>query len=144
MADNMTDTESESELNEEIPDGIDEKFKTDIVELKKIIYKAIVFSPELDTSEAQSNKLIEKYILCINDIYNLFLEAQKQQKHQKQQNQQKQKNILEKFPKESHELINRLLVWITDYFKNNEVYNTPPYQHYINTKLKVYPLNMTT
>ena len=136
--DNMSDTESDSELilNEELPVGIDENFKKNIVELKKIIYNAIVFSPELETPQAQSNDLIIKYKSSINDVYNLFIEAQQQQ------NTTINKNKLEQFPKEARELISNLLIWIADYFKNSEVYDTPPYQHYIYTKLKVYPLNM--
>ena len=139
--DNMSDTESESELNEESPVGIDENFKKNIVELKRIIYNAIIVSPELGTSEAQNSNLIIKYILCMNDINNLFLEVQQEQ-HAGQLQQKATINNLEQFPKESHELLRSLLIWIADYYKKSEVYDIPPYQHYIYTKLKVYPLNM--
>jgi hypothetical protein len=143
--DNMSDTESESELNEESPVGIDENFKKNIVELKRIIYNAIIVSPELGTSEAQNSNLIIKYISCMNDINNLFLEVQQEQQQEHAGQQQHQKatiNNLEQFPKESHELLRSLLIWIADYYKKSEVYDIPPYQHYIYTKLKVYPLNM--
>ena len=139
--DNMSDTESESELNEESPVGIDENFKKNIVELKRIIYNAIIVSPELGTSEAQNSNLIIKYILCMNDINFLFLEVQQEQ-HAGQLQQKATINNLEQFPKESHELLRSLLIWIADYYKKSEVYDIPPYQHYIYTKLKVYPLNM--
>ena len=100
---------------------IDENFKNNIVNLKHEIYENTVLSPELNTNEAQSIDPLEKYLENINNVYILSVNAQNG----------KINNNLDKFPKETRELISNLLIWIADYFKKNQVADTIPYKLFI-------------
>jgi len=115
--------------NEESPMDIDENFKNNIVNLKHEIYENTVLSPELNTNEAQSIDPLEKYLENINNVYILSVNAQNG----------KINNNLDKFPKETRELISNLLIWIADYFKKNQVADTIPYESYIQKSFKEYP-----
>jgi hypothetical protein len=115
--------------NEEPPMDIDENFKKNVVIVKQTIYEKTVLSPELNTDEAQSIDPLEKYSKNINNLYILSVNAQKG----------KINNNLDKFPKETRELISNLLRWIADYFKKNQVADTIPYESYIQKSFKEYP-----
>jgi hypothetical protein len=120
-------------LNEESPMDIDENFKNNVVNLKRTLYENTVLSPELGTSKAQTTEVLNEYLNHINNINILCLNAQNG----------KINNNLNKFPKETRELISNLLIWITDYFKKNEVVDTIPYASYINKSFKEYPFVQT-
>ena len=115
--------------NEERPIDIDENFKNNVVNIKHELYENTVLSPELNTDEAQSINQLEKYLENINNVYILSVNAQKG----------KINNNLDKFPKETRELISNLLIWIADYFKKNQVVDTIPYESYIQKSFKEYP-----
>jgi hypothetical protein len=115
--------------NEESPIDIDENFKKNVVIVKQTIYEKTVLSPELNTNEAQSIDPLEKYLENINNVYILSVNAQNG----------KINNNLDKFPKETRELISNLLIWIADYFKKNQVADTIPYESYIQKSFKEYP-----
>jgi len=115
--------------NEEPPIDIDENFKNNVVNIKHELYEKTVLSPELNTNEAQSIDPLEKYLENINNVYILSVNAQNG----------KINNNLDKFPKETRELISNLLIWIADYFKKNQVADTIPYESYIQKSFKEYP-----
>ena len=115
--------------NEERPIDIDENFKNNVVNIKHELYENTVLSPELNTDEAQSINQLEKYLENINNVYILSVNAQKG----------KINNNLDKFPKETRQLISNLLIWIADYFKKNQVVDTIPYESYIQKSFKEYP-----
>lgn len=120
-------------INEEPPMDIDENFKKNIVNLKRTLYENTVLSPELGTSEAQTTEVLNEYLNHVNNVYNLSINAQNG----------KINNNLNKFPKETRELISNLLIWIADYFKKNEVVDTIPYVSFIYKSFKEYPFVQT-
>ena len=116
-------------LNEEPPMDIDGGFKNKVVNLKRTLYENTILSPELGTSQAQTTEVLNEYLNHINNINTLCLDAQNG----------KISNNLNKFPKETRELISNLLIWIADYFKKNEVVDTIPYASYIHKSFIEYP-----
>jgi len=120
-------------INEEPPMDIDENFKKNIVNLKRTLYENTVLSPELGTSQAQTTEVLNEYLNHVNNVYNLSINAQNG----------KINNNLNKFPKETRELISNLLIWIADYFKKNEVVDTIPYVSFIYKSFKEYPFVQT-
>ena len=120
-------------LNEEPPMGMNENFKNNVLNLKHTLYENTVLSPELGTSKTQTTEVLNEYLNHINNINILCLDAQNG----------KINNNLNKFPKETRELISNLLIWIADYFKRNEVVDTIPYASYIKKSFKEYPFVQT-
>jgi hypothetical protein len=121
---------NEEERNDIPPDGLDPSFCENVQNLKWNIYQHIILKPELETSGAQDNTLLKKYVNNIRQIYVLSLNAKKGYN----------KNInLHKFPKEVREEIQELLDWIATFFKKNQPYQTIPYSDYLMTSFQVYP-----
>lgn len=125
------DEEDDDEIipNDEPSADIDNEFRKKVLDLKHILYENTVLSPKLGTVDAQNTSLANKYLGYINNIYILCEKA----KHG-----QIDKNDLRQFPTETRELINNILVSITNYFKNKEEVDKIPYIDYINKSFREY------
>jgi hypothetical protein len=136
---NMWETDSDDDYNDEIiqndvsPPDIDSEFRNNILNIKHEIYENTILKPELNTEEAQSEELLNKYIENLNNIYILCLNAQKGNVS----------NDLDKFPKEIRYSISVLLSGLADFFKKNQVVDTIPYASYIQKSFKEYPFIQT-
>lgn len=124
------DNEDDEERNDEPPDNIDSDFSNNVQQIKWKIYQNIVFKPQLETREAQDNKLLNEYVNCVRQLYVYTLEAQ---------NGNNNKINLNKFPNEVRDDISKLLNWISDFFRKNQPYQTIPYSDYLSNSFKVYP-----
>jgi hypothetical protein len=124
------DDNNDEERNDIPPEDLDPTFCKNVQKIKWDIYKNIILKPELQTSNAQNNNLLNDYLTSIRGIYVLTLNAQKG----------KNKNInLNHFPEEVRGEIQELLDWIADFFKKNQIYQTIPYSHYLNNSFNEYP-----
>lgn len=115
--------------NEVSPPDVDETFRNNVLNVKHILYDNTVLSPNLGTSEAQSNRLLAEYLKNINGVYVLCLNAQKGVVDESE---------LHKFPEKAQKSIRDVLVWLSDYFKKNRIPDTIPYEDYINKSFKEY------
>jgi hypothetical protein len=120
-----SDEDDEYEQNEIPPPTINEDFTNIILNVKHNLYDNIVLSPKLGSNDAQNNKVLEKYLKNVNDVYILSLDAENGRELNDIDNK------LKKFPKESREIIKQLLIWIKDFFSKNQIPDTIPYSDYI-------------
>ena len=130
-----TDSEYEDEdytENEVPPPEIDQPFINNILEVKHKLYDATVLAPELETPEAQSNKVLQEYLNNLNSVYVMAINAQT---GKTLGNEQRIHNL----PPEAREAITRTLQWITDFFNKNTVPDTIPYSDFIRNILHTYP-----
>lgn len=134
---NMWETDSDDDnynddeiiQNDVPPPDIDPEFRNNVLNIKHEIYENTILEPELNTEEAQSEELLNKYTENLNNVYILCLNAQKGNIS----------NNLDKFPKEVRHSISTLLSWLADFFKKNQVVDTIPYASYIQKSFKEYP-----
>jgi len=132
---NDTDTDSDEEeypQNEDPPPAINQEFKDIILEVKHKLYETTVLAPELETPEAQSNEVLQKYMNNLNSVYVMAINAKTGKIIG---NEQKINN----FPPETREMITRMLNLIADYFSKNTVPDTIPYSDFIENSLRIYP-----
>lgn len=115
--------------NEVSPPDVDETFRKNVLNVKHILYENTILSPNLGTSDAQSNNLLAEYLKNINAVYVLSINAQKGVVNESE---------LNKFPEKSRKAIKDMLVWLSDYFKKNRIPDTIPYEDYINKSFKEY------
>lgn len=129
-------TDSDEEYNEEdiqnevSPPQISEEFTDKILGAKHSLYENIVLAPPMETDEAQSTELLQKYLNNLNDVYVLSLNAE---------NSSVSDDVLAQFPKESIPAIKTALTWITDFFSKNRAPDTIPYKDFIRNSYHVYP-----
>ena len=128
-SDDNDDNDDEIIQNDVPPPDIDPEFRNNVLKLKHEIYVKTIFKPELNTEEAQSEELLDKYEENLNNLYILCLNAQKGNVS----------NNLDKFPKEVRQSISMLLSWLADYFKKNQLVDTIPYKSYIRNNFKDHP-----
>ena len=132
---NDTDTDSDEEeypQNEDPPPAINQEFKDIILEVKHKLYETTVLAPELETPEAQSNEVLQKYMNNLNSVYVMAINAQSGNILGNEQR-------INNFPPETREVITRTLNLIADYFSKNNVPDTIPYSDFIRNSLHVYP-----
>lgn len=135
------DTESDEEdITDAIPHReetpipeVSDEFRKKVLTLKHSLYDNTVLAPELGTIDAQSNKVLDKYVKKINKIYRLSLGAQK--------GLVAKESTLEEFPAATRENIRWVLRWIADFFPKNSVVKTIPYEDFLRNSFHVYPFN---
>ena len=129
-----TDSEYDEEgtQNEDPPPAINKEFKDIILEVKHKLYETTVLAPELETPEAQSNEVLQKYMNNLNSVYVMAINAKTGKIIG---NEQKINNL----PPETREMITRMLNLIADYFSKNKVPDTIPYSDFIENSLRIYP-----
>lgn len=128
-SDDSDDDDDEYIMNEVAPPTIDDKFRKDVLSIKHIIYDNTVLSPELGTDDAQNNKILGSYLKNMNEVYILCVNAQRGKIDY---------NKLNKLPNNVQDLLKKLLLWISDYFRKNTIPDTIPYEDYINKTFKEY------
>lgn len=121
--------DEEYQQNEEVPVDIDEKFKNDVLNVKHKLYENIVLSPELGTEKAQNLETLQEYLKNINNVYILCLNAQKGIINDEE---------LNKFPVNVRDSLKRVLNWLNDYFRKNQIPDTIPYDDFINKSFREY------
>jgi hypothetical protein len=129
-----TDSEYDDEYteNEIPPPAINQEFIDNILEVKHKLYETTVLAPKLETPEAQSNEVLQKYMNNLNSVYVMAINAQTGKIIG---NEQKINNL----PPETREMITRMLNLIADYFSKNKVPDTIPYSDFIENSLRIYP-----
>lgn len=127
--DSDSDYDDEYQVNEVAPQDIDENFKNDVLNIKHMIYDNTVLAPELGTKDAQNNQLLGDYLKHINEVYILCLNAQKGIIND---------TNLKRFPEKVREPLNKLLMWLANYFKKNRIPDTIPYEDYIKKSFHEY------
>jgi hypothetical protein len=133
--DEETDSEYEDEdytQNEVPPPAIDQQFIDNILEVKHKLYDATVLAPELETPEAQSNQVLQKYLNSLNSVYVMAINAQSGNTLGNEQR-------INNFPPETREAITRTLQGVADFFNKNTVPDTIPYSDFIRNALHTYP-----
>lgn len=133
VSDSIGDSDSDYEIedirNEEPPPDIDENFRNNVLNIKDILYNKIILSPNLGTSDAQDNRLLDKYLKNINGVYILCVNAQNGKINEAE---------LNRFPLEAREPIKNMLTWLLQFFKKNQIPDTIPYEDYIRKSFKEY------
>ena len=64
-----TESDSEDERNDSPPPDVPKELRDNIQNIKYLLYKNIVLSPELGTKDAQNPKLIDEYLDKLNTVY---------------------------------------------------------------------------
>ena len=130
-----TDSEYEDEdytQNEVPPPAVDQQFINNILEVKHKLYDSTVLAPELETPEAQSNKVLQEYLNNLNSVYVMAINAQTGNTLGNEQR-------IHNFPPETREAITQTLNGIAEYFSKNTVPDTIPYSDFIRNTLHTYP-----
>lgn len=117
-------------LNEPLK-GVEQPFIDAILNAKKSLYKNTINEPKLGTEEAQSLKLLNKYLMCLDLLYQHSVKNSKNSSAIKPSNQ----IVLEKIPENSREIVNTALDVIFHYFKMADL-DKIPYQHFIKYHLR--------
>ena len=132
------DSESEEDIENVIPNreetpipDVNDEFRKRVLTLKHSLYDNTVLAPELGTSDAQSNKVLDKYVNKINKIYRLSLGAQR--------GVVAKESTLAEFPTATQDHIRWVLRWIADFFPKNSVANTIPYEEFLRNSFHIYP-----
>ena len=128
-SDDEYENDDEYEQNEISPPEIDDKFKSNILNIKHMLYENSILSPELGTSSAQSLHSLQNYLKDINQVYILSLNAQ---------NGVINESDINGFPENVRESIRILLNWLVVYFKKNQIHDIIPYEDYIRKSFKEY------
>lgn len=128
-SDEEYEEDEEYQQNEVLPPEVDENFRNNVLNVKHMIYDSTILKPELGTSQAQSNRLLEDYLKNINHVYILSLNAQKGIVNESDLNQ---------FPEKVRGPLKQVLTYLADYFKKNRVPDTIPYEDYIRKSFKEY------
>jgi len=127
-----TDSEYDDDTQNEVPPpAINQEFIDNILKVKHKLYETTVLAPELETPEAQSNEVLQKYMNNLNSVYVMAINAQSGKIIG---NEQKINN----FPPETREVITRMLNLIADFFSKNTVPDTIPYSDFIRKSLQEY------
>lgn len=120
------------EIRDETPlPDIDKEFKDNVLQMKHSLYENIVLAPTLETAAAQDNTVLDDYMNKVNKVYLLSLNAQKRLKVKD--------TSLSEFPTASRDIIRQTLQWIENFFANNTIAKTVPYEDFIHSRLHVYP-----
>jgi hypothetical protein len=122
--------EGEEYQNEIASPQLDEQFIKNVLAIKESLYKDIILSPPLETKDAQDIKLIEIYIIELNNVLNLTNKAKKGKIDE---------TTLTKYTPQTQEQIKKILVWASTFFNNKHINDTTPYEHYIYTMFHTYP-----
>jgi hypothetical protein len=117
--------------NESPIEKMNPEFKKSLAKAKHIIYEETVLEPEENTSKAQDLNLINEYRMFIQIFYLLSLRARKGELIRSAD--------ISFFPEASQKIIENLLHWVRDFFKNNEPKDTILYSHYMDMMLKDMP-----
>jgi hypothetical protein len=139
---NDSESDSDEDIKNEIPpdDNIDPTFAKNLMDIKHKLYAEVVYSPGLNTPNAQNNKILEKYTDRINTCYILCKDAEKGLNTTN--NAATINTKLLPFSDTSKSAIMQLLDWIADFFVKNTPSDTARYHYYITNQLHVYPFMM--
>lgn len=128
-SDNDSDEEYEEEYNQEtikredpLPE-LQPEFRKNVLGVKHSLYNNIVLSPELGTTHAQDNKVLEDYLEKLHMVYVMSVSAEN--------GKSIPDSALNIFPQESRQLIRGTLDWILDFFNKNHISETVPYADHI-------------
>ena len=129
-----TESDSEDERNNSPPPDVPKELRDNIQNIKYLLYKNIVLSPELGTKDAQNPKLIDEYLDKLNTVYILSTKAT----NGVRLNSAKLNLVdsLTTFPADTQDIIQKTLKWIYTFFKKNQIHNTIPCSAYIKYSLK--------
>lgn len=116
-------------MNETAPQGVNEEFKKKVRSAKRSLYQNIVLAPQLGTKNAQNNQILNTYLNKLNNMYVMAINAQRGRFVEAE---------LSSFPQPTQELIKDMIQAIIKFFKENNVPDTVPYNHYIKKMLHEY------
>jgi len=128
-----SEAESEDQKNDTPLKGVDPKFRKGLIDIKNALYDSTVYSKKEATPESHDMKLLQDYIGNLNHLYVISIDAQKMVNNVNDDSQ------LEVFPKELRDTIKGVLVWTSDFFRNNGREDTRPYSRVIEEVLHENP-----
>jgi hypothetical protein len=112
-------------------EGLDPKFKEQVLDTKHVLYEQSILRPQEDTPEAQRIDLMELYETYINMLYTLIKQTQR--------NKPISSTAISLFPAEAIPPVRALLSWVSSFFSKNTPRETIPYSHYIDVHLHTNP-----
>jgi hypothetical protein len=115
--------------NDVPPPGITDEFREAILEAKKSLNNTIITGPELGTRNAQDIKVVNNYVMTLNKLYILSLDAEKGVDVINSKN-------LDLFPSDARDKVKIALNFIADYFRKLSVPDRIPYENYIRNSFK--------
>ena len=127
--------EEEEEYNDVPFEPVSPECKKLVIQVKRQLYNSIIFGPELQSKEAQSNELLLTYLTKIMKLYQICRSIQNETMIE--DTLQKQLMI---FPIETRDIIHQLVNWITAFFHKNQYVDTIPYIDYLDVHFHIYPL----
>jgi hypothetical protein len=130
--DSDSDYDEEYIQNEVPPNTVDKDFIENVLKVKHSLYDNIVLSPELGTTEAQDNNILQQYLNKIHHMYVLSINAQNGIKYSDNDEE------LKEFPSATRDIIKQTLTLITDFFSKNTIPDTIPYSDFIRKSFHEY------
>lgn len=129
------DSDGESEEEEVVenltpPKGVSESFCQCVDTLKWGIFRATVLGPELNTPEAQQNRLLESYETLLEHLYAFLHDALKGSVKE---------SVLTVFPHGIRHSILTCAQTIQQDTRTLRYTDRIPYHDYLNTQLRIYP-----
>lgn len=128
-----SETSDEDQRNDTPLKGADPTFRRGLVDIKNALYDSTVYSKKAATPESHDMKLLQEYIGNLNHLYVISIDAQKIVNNANDDSQ------LEVFPKELRDTIKGVLIWTSNFFKNNGREDTLPYSRVIEEVLHENP-----
>jgi|UniRef100_A0A6C0BFS4 hypothetical protein len=106
-----------------------------VLEVKRTLYNSIIFGPDLQSEEAQSNKLLLKYLKKMMKLYEICEIIENDTVTEEEIQKQ-----LMTFPMKTRNIISQLINWITIFFRKNQYVDTIPYIDYLDIHFRKHPL----
>ena len=120
------------ENDEKLKNPVRDKLYKKIIQLKKEIYNSIIFTPNLDTKNAQNPRLIQVYLNNLNTLYKIMYDISNG-------NYIYNKHVISTFPINTHGIINETINEIIAFFKQNQIHDTTPLSDFIVRYMKETP-----
>jgi hypothetical protein len=125
------DTTSSFIPNNKEFEGLDPRFKEQVLDIKHSLYEQSILKPQEDTAEAQRIDLMELYETYIKMLYAILKQSQK--------NKPISSTAISLFPGDTISPIRALVSWISSFYSKNTPRETIPYSHYIDVHLHTNP-----
>lgn len=127
-----SDYDENDENDENLKNPMRDEIQRKIIQIKKELYNSIIFTPKLNTKEAQNPALIQIFLNKLNELYILMHGITNG-------NYIKDKKIISMFPINTHSIIEETLNAIIMFFKQNQIDVTIPLSDFIERHLKETP-----
>ena len=129
------DEEDDDMYNDTPFEQISSECKKLVLQVKRELYNSIIFGPELNSKEAQSNELLLTYLKKMMKLYQICMTVQDQTI-----TEDKLESKLIIFPLQTRPMISELVHWMIIFFHKNQYVDTLPYIDYLDIHFLKHPL----